>query len=38
MKIDNDFHPNLLQKTLTDTLSGPVNKPLPTVIISNEKR
>lgn len=38
MKIHNVFHPNLLQKILTDPLSGQANKLLPTVIISNEKR
>ena len=37
MKIHNVFHPNLLQKTSIDPLTGQVNEPAPLVIIDNEK-
>ena len=37
MKIHNVFHPNLLQKALTDPLIGQVNEPVPPVIINNEE-
>ena len=38
IKIDNVFHPNLLQKASTDLLTGQVNESAPPVIISNEKK
>ena len=37
MKIYNVFHPNLLQKTSTDPLTGQVNEPAPPVMINNEE-
>ncbi len=37
MKIHNVFHPNLLQKALTDLMTNQVNKPPPLVIINNEE-
>ncbi len=37
MKIHNVFHPNLLQKALTDSMTNQVNEPPPPVIINNEE-
>ena len=37
MKIHNIFHPNLLQKTSINPLTGQVNKLVPPVIINNEE-
>ena len=37
MKIHNVFHPNLLQKALTDPLPNQVNEPPPPVIINNKE-
>ena len=37
MKIYNIFHPNLLQKTSTNSLTNQVNEPPSPFIINNEK-
>ena len=37
MKINNVFHPNLLQKAFTDPLTSQINRPAPPVIINNEE-
>ena len=38
MKIHCVFHPNLLQKALTDPLNNPVNELPPPIIINNEEK
>ena len=38
IKIHNVFHPNFLQKPLTNSLTNHVNEPLPPVIINNEEK
>ena len=38
MKIHNVFHPNLLQKALTDPLTNQINEPPSPVIINNKKK
>lgn len=37
MKINNVFHPNLLQKASIDLLTNQVNEPLPPIIINKEE-
>lgn len=37
MKIHNVFHPNLIEKVLTNLLTYQINELLPPVIINNEK-
>ena len=38
IKIHNIFHPNLLQKALTNLLTSQINKPAPLIIINNEEK
>ena len=38
MKIYNVFHPNLLQKTFTNLLTGQVNKSVLLVIMNNKEK